>query len=101
MEINRWLHLLTSLWEILLCCDLFRKNRSEKFPCIAATISCSMHCKINFSSELIDIPEKPKQGKKTNSKAIAKCYASQANTKMDKSEFLTKYIRIIVTIIFM
>ena len=60
-----------------------------------------MDCKINLSSELLGIPEKSKQGKKTNSKAIAKRYASQANTKMDQSEFLTKYVRIIVTIIFM
>ena len=60
-----------------------------------------MVCKINFSSELLHIPGKSQQGKKINSKAIAKRYASQANTKRDKSEFRTKYIRIIVTIIFM
>ena len=33
MQINRWLHLSRSLWEIPLCCDLFRKRTDQrKFP---------------------------------------------------------------------
>ena len=30
MEINMWLHLSSSLWEIPLCCDLFRKRIDQK-----------------------------------------------------------------------
>ena len=40
-----------------------------------------MTCKKIFSSELPDILEKSRQGKKVNSKAIAKPYALQANAK--------------------
>ena len=33
MQINRWLHLSRSLWEIPLSCDLFRKRTDQrKFP---------------------------------------------------------------------
>ena len=40
-----------------------------------------MTCKKIFSSELPDILEKSRQGKKVNSKAIAKPNALQANAK--------------------
>ena len=55
-----------------------------------------MVCKIFFCSEFLGIPEKSQRGKKTNSKAIAKRSALQANAikhpqnKMFK--FLTKII---------
>ena len=37
MQINRWLHLSSSLWGIPYCCDFFRKRIDQKkFPFIVA-----------------------------------------------------------------
>ena len=44
-------------------------------------VSCNIFCYISFRSELPDFPEKSRRGKKTNSKAITKRYALQANAR--------------------
>ena len=94
LEVNRWLHLSTSLWGNPLCCDLLSKRIDQKNFFFMATInvncvSCLMDGTILFCSEFSDIRERSRRGKKTNNKAIAKVYALQANAKSWRT-FATK-----------
>ena len=74
MQINRPLHLSSSLWEISLCCHLFKRKIDQKHFLAQQQMNCIsylMVCKIYFCSELPNIPEKLWQIRKRKSQSIS------------------------------
>ena len=86
MQINRWLHLSSSLWTYCLLLRLVqKKNRPKKiFYCNKQLncISCLMICKTFFWYEFPDILEKSWRRRKKK-QANEKHFAFKENTKKD------------------
>ena len=100
MQLNRWLHLSCSLWEIPLRWDLFKRLIDQKIPFIATKklncISCLMVCKIRFYPEFPDMPERLNQKNSGNCNTF-KAWFSQRQwhsspwaTKFDRLRFIAQ-----------
>ena len=84
MQIRRWLHLSSLLWEIFLCCDLFRKKLdlknffvqrqlTELYSLFDALQNISLLLISRYSGKVVE--------KKKEKMLIQECYALQVNGK--------------------
>ena len=93
MQIDRWLHLSSSLWGIPLCCDFFRKRIGQKnFPLIAT--SNRIVLAVQWSLKYFFAPNSPSLrksgGEKKKKRGNSKLFAFQANAIILKHTFHLK-----------